>query len=353
MNWPGIDRALPNVSVAMATFNGGRFLGEQLDSIARQTLLPAELVVSDDGSEDDTLAIIAAFASRAPFPVRVLPAHPRLGFADNFLHAAEHCSGDAIVFADQDDVWSPEKVACGLERLVGDGSLLSLHWLDVTDEALRPIGLNRQGITADAVFDALQLPPHHSVWGNTMMFRRELLSVAPPAQRPRQPGYDRPLSHDHWIHVLAASLGRISHIAAPLISYRQHGENVFGVTAATVQGRLKQWVASPVPDLRDRHEFADRMASLLARASGGGGPTSRQPAQRASIRFAQRRDLLGLRLATYQEVSFRKRLAACIAHARRAPEAGLGAVLRAGLKDAVLGAAGLSRQIDAGPPSTP
>ena len=100
----------------MATFNGERFLAEQLHSIADQIVTPAELVVSDDGSTDGTLAILQEFAQGAPFPVRVLPPHPRLGFADNFLHAVEACQCDLVALCDQDDVWNERK----LERCVED-----------------------------------------------------------------------------------------------------------------------------------------------------------------------------------------------------------------------------------------
>lgn len=72
------DARPPRVSVALATYNGERFLREQLDSLAEQTLLPAELVVSDDGSTDRTVAIVREFAGRAPFPVKLLKRGDRL-----------------------------------------------------------------------------------------------------------------------------------------------------------------------------------------------------------------------------------------------------------------------------------
>ena len=89
----------------MATFNGDTYLSPQLQSLARQTLLPHELVVCDDGSTDRTLEIVRAFAADAPFPVRVHRNDEHLGFADNFLKAAVLCGGELIAFCDQDDVW--------------------------------------------------------------------------------------------------------------------------------------------------------------------------------------------------------------------------------------------------------
>src|SRR5438270_1073780 len=100
----------PTVSVAMATFNGERYLKTQLDTIARQSVLPTELVVSDDGSNDQTLSVVADFARSAPFQVTTVRNETRLGFADNFLQAARLCEGDAVAYADQDDFWLSHKL---------------------------------------------------------------------------------------------------------------------------------------------------------------------------------------------------------------------------------------------------
>ena len=92
------------LSVAMATYNGERFLEQQLLSIARQIRLPDEMVVSDDGSNDGTIDILERFATNAPFPVRIYRNLNPLGYGDNFLKAASLCDGDLIAFSDQDDV---------------------------------------------------------------------------------------------------------------------------------------------------------------------------------------------------------------------------------------------------------
>ena len=98
-----------SISVAMATYNGGRFLREQLDSLNQQTVLPRELVVCDDRSTDNTVRILEEFASQAAFPVKVVVNENRLGFGDNFMKAASLCSGDLISFCDQDDIWYSNK----------------------------------------------------------------------------------------------------------------------------------------------------------------------------------------------------------------------------------------------------
>ena len=92
---------MATVSIALATWNGARFLRDQLASYECQTILPTELVVSDDGSTDRTLEILAEFARSATFPVR---SGERLAFVDNFFRAANACTSQFIAFSDQDDV---------------------------------------------------------------------------------------------------------------------------------------------------------------------------------------------------------------------------------------------------------
>src|SRR5205807_31314 len=82
---------VPTVSIAMATLNGERYLLAQLESLESQTLLPAELVVSDDGSTDETLRILSSFARTSRMSVRVVATGPRLGYAGNFERALRHC----------------------------------------------------------------------------------------------------------------------------------------------------------------------------------------------------------------------------------------------------------------------
>ena len=289
-----LDR--PSVSVAMATYNGARFLVEQLDSLVRQTMLPDELVVSDDGSTDDTLTLLRTFAAIAPFPVHILDKDQRLGFADNFLFAVEQCRGDLVALCDQDDVWLPAKLETGVNRLLRDDSLLSMHRLTMTDEALQPTQSWDQGIVGDRVWDPLALNPW-SGWGNTMVFRRELAMTVPRAGRPRHPETNRPLSHDTWLYVLAAALGRVSHIAEPLILYRQHGENAFGMQKPDLRTRLRIITTVPVESYRERDLFfgalADIFGTLAADGRYGDVPHA------AAERYRKRRDRARLRVLVH------------------------------------------------------
>src|SRR5437660_962846 len=102
-------------SVVMCTYNGARYLQAQLDSIARQSTRPDELVVCDDHSTDDTPEIVRRFGSTAAFPVRVHVNEKNLGIHQNFGRAMSLANADVIFLSDQDDVWEPGKIETFLE----------------------------------------------------------------------------------------------------------------------------------------------------------------------------------------------------------------------------------------------
>lgn len=340
-----------HISVAMATYNGERYLEEQLRSIAAQHLLPAELVVSDDGSTDTTLEILSAFARHAPFPIRILPRHDRLGFADNFLHAAAACSSDLVAFSDQDDVWLPHKLATAHGRLTADGSLLAMHRLTLVDDDLVPYGIHDQGIERDMCFAPLALDPYITGWGNTMLFHRDLALLIPRTERPRQPEAQRPLSHDTWIYVLAAALGRVSHIHEPLILYRQHEANIYGVASvggswARLAARLNAIRTIPLATHRERVIFDTRMTDLLAALARQAASGWRSVAANAAARFAERAERRSRRVSLYDAASIRTRIACWIDMLRVSPRSDEArtARRRSAIKDLLLGVTNIGQR---------
>lgn len=325
------------VSVAMATYNGQRYLQEQLESVAAQTAIPAELVVSDDGSTDGTVSLIKTFAEKAPFPVRILQKEGRLGFADNFLHAATRCKHDLVAFCDQDDVWLPTKLEIGQNRIKADDSLLAMHCLTTTNDALEPTGVWTQGIENDSVCMPLQLDPYINGWGNTMLFRRDLVAAIAREVRPRQPeSPERPLSHDTWIYVLAAALGRVSHIATPLILYRQHDNNAMGIDKPGFWRKNETKLFLSTTNLRERAVFYDRLSKLFEELSRVSGSPYAEPACAASIRYRERRRPLAARLDIYYGRSVSDRL-----RAYRALDEGADRRVKPRIKDLALGVMGL------------
>lgn len=212
-----------SVSVAMATYNGAAYLAGQLQSLARQTWLPAELVVTDDGSSDDTLNILATFSRSAPFPVRVFKNDTRLGYRANFMKAARLCTSDLVAFCDQDDVWLDGKLQHAVARLDASDALLLHHNAIVTDSALVAIDTLAKDALAAPYTPALGIDPLRHALGFTMLFDQRLTQFTPLWARSVDFNDGRSNEgHDQWYCFLANVLGAVLYVDEPLAKYRRH-----------------------------------------------------------------------------------------------------------------------------------
>lgn len=227
---PEEKEASDGVSVVLATYNGARFLREQLASLSAQTMRPYELIVSDDGSRDDTVAILQAYARSAPFPVRLAARAVPLGYARNFLLACERAQGRWIAFCDQDDIWAPEKIEACRRALLENEAIACAHAVDLIDAEGTPIGRMNQAISAaHPPRRPTFLGPWHSYLGMSLVFQRDLLDMVDNGDVARGLDPDSgklSLGHDKWIVFLAESIGRLALIREPLARYRIHGGNV-------------------------------------------------------------------------------------------------------------------------------
>ena len=205
------------ISVCMATFNGGKFIREQLESILSQLPPDAEIIIADDGSTDDTLLVVDSLKESR---IRVLPAERHLGVIYNFERALRASKGEIVFLADQDDVWLPGKVEMCLAALneadlvMHDAFLLGLS--DAFESAwgrngkLSDIRTYRSGVVANWW--------KNSFTGCCMAFRRKVLDKALPFPR------NLPM-HDQWLGVVAEKYFKVSYVDEPLVDYRQHSSN--------------------------------------------------------------------------------------------------------------------------------
>lgn len=212
------------ISVAMATYNGERFLEEQLRSLGEQTTLPDELVVCDDTSTDRTTQILAQFAKRASFPVKLFTNDQRLGWRKNFLKAARLCTSEYIAFCDQDDVWLKEKLAVVELYLRRNQCMLLQHGFRLVNE-------EGKVVSDDMDWKNLELyeaPWRHS-YGLTQVFHRSLLEFSDLWEL-SEDHFERGhrMGHDHWTRFLASLLGQTLSIKEVLLLYRQHANSVVG-----------------------------------------------------------------------------------------------------------------------------
>jgi Glycosyl transferase family 2 len=217
------------VSVVLATHNGAKYIEQQIRSIAAQTLAPFELIVSDDASTDNTLQIIQDVLSSCDFETRIVQNQKPLGFRDNFLQACLLARGDFIAFSDQDDVWHPDKLEKCSAYFDDKRVSLIVHAAKLIDDDSNHIGMFRQGITDTTIKPPLSYDPWGTFWGFSMVFRREIIEMVD--IKDRFIDYIAPselIAHDRWVMLLGQMVGAIAEIKEPLVSYRQHGNNLFG-----------------------------------------------------------------------------------------------------------------------------
>jgi glycosyltransferase involved in cell wall biosynthesis len=217
------------ISVALCTYNGERFLSQQLASIAKQSRLPDELVVCDDRSMDRTMEILRAFAASVSFPVKIVQNTANLGSTRNFEHAIRLCEGDLIALSDQDDIWYPNRLQRSEQEFLAHPQAgLVFSNADLIDEEDRPLGKTlwqRLGFVGKLNRDLLAgrllvLAKHRFVTGATVMFRAELRDRFFPIAE----GW----IHDEWISLIAAAFSDLRPIDQPLIRYRIHSSQQVG-----------------------------------------------------------------------------------------------------------------------------
>src|SRR6266481_3811519 len=221
------------ISVASCTFNGEKYLLEQLESISAQTRPPDEVVICDDRSSDKTVEIIGSFAKDAAVPVRVEINERTLGSTLNFEQAIRLCSGDVIVLSDQDDIWLPEKLE-QLEGIFARDPSVGLVFTDaeLVDKDLKSLNRNlweltlskedRRAMVDGRAFEVLA--QRHVVTGATMAFRSSFVDLILPIP------VNSAFVHDAWIALVISAAAKVVALPERLIKYRQHAEQQLGVT---------------------------------------------------------------------------------------------------------------------------
>lgn len=208
-----------HVSIAMATYNGGKYLSQQLYSIIAQTHLPYEIIIVDDCSTDNTREVLSQYSSKYDF-IKLYFNETNLGVVKTFEYAISLCSGDFIALADQDDVWFPTKVE-ELVNNIGDNWLIHSDAM-LVDSHLQIINASHFAYSKNKYkWSFVDYLISNNVTGCTMMFKKQLLQYILPFPE----GF---YIHDHYIALVASYHDKIKLYDKPLIYYRQHGGNTIG-----------------------------------------------------------------------------------------------------------------------------
>jgi glycosyltransferase involved in cell wall biosynthesis len=282
---------MTRISVAIATYNGAKFLAQQLESIAAQTTSPCEVVLCDDGSADHTLQVIDRFARVARFPVRAVRNDVRLNYRANFMKAAQSCSGDLIAFCDQDDIWRADKLSVVAGTFTDPDVLLVRHNARVFSEASGVTGQLYSELRPSRVDGPLCRTPFDMAPGFTQVFRRWLLLLSELREATVDLwGPGAALAHDQWTYILASSLGKVSYLKETLVDYRQHDNNLYGMRSA----KRTRWNAmkARLTSLID-YGHLETAFGAIARALGAAAayPIGEEFARRAAVAAERYREI--------------------------------------------------------------
>ncbi len=256
------------VTVLLSTYNGSKFLEEQLNSLYQQTYPDIRILVRDDGSVDSTRSILDN--EQAKGRIEILAGHNNLGPALSFfelLRSAASTGTEYVAFCDQDDVWLPEKIAhavLALTGVTGNSPAMYCSRSEIVDEHLEHIGYTE--LPGKIGFGNALV--ENAATGCTIVLNRkavELVVEHLPA---------KVLMHDWWCYLVMACFGEIVFSACPDIRYRQHGNNTVGI-ASNMLYRLGRKLRRFFGSGEGRQWMSEQAISLL-NAFGDKIPHSRR-----------------------------------------------------------------------------
>ena len=217
-----------SIAVCLATYNGEKYIAEQLESLLSQTYQNFKLYIADDGSTDRTLEVIKDFLKRFNSQIDVKVNEKQLGVVKNFEQLITQSKEPYIACCDQDDIWEPNKLELQLEaikraekRYLGVGCLIhsDLSMIDDKARILQESYFDFRGYKLKKAKDLGHILGPSGVMGNTLMFNKKLCTQ----MLPFPPSLD---THDYWIGIVAELYGRRITLNEPLVKYRIHTDNV-------------------------------------------------------------------------------------------------------------------------------
>ncbi len=240
--------AYPLISVVLATYNGETFLREQIESILHQTYPRIELIIVDDASTDQTVAILNEYESHPTVHIHL--SDQNLGHIKNFERGFRLCTGEYIAPCDQDDIWLPTKLEV-LQNQIGNHPMIYCD-SELIESDGRRMGMNLSDIKRLVTFDSpLNYAIGGSIPGHAMVMRKDVLDDCFP--------FPESIPHDYWLGFVATFSGPIKFHKEALVQYRQHAHNTVGVNAGKAKARKNQQRSAA-----SRHELIRNRMKILA-----------------------------------------------------------------------------------------
>lgn len=218
------------IAILMATYNGEKYICQQIDSILSQTCKDWELYIHDDGSTDNTIAVVESYVEKYPNKIHLIDGKSTGGAKYNFFYMFGQVEAPYYMTCDQDDVWLDKKIELTYDKMLtienkADVPCLVYTELRVVDSELNTIADTMSGYQSlDCHKRTInQFILQNSVTGCTMMVNRTLRD-----KMLRITDIDNTIMHDWWAALVAAQFGKTAFIDEPTILYRQHGDNSLG-----------------------------------------------------------------------------------------------------------------------------
>jgi glycosyltransferase involved in cell wall biosynthesis len=216
------------VDILLATYNGEKYLHQQIDSIINQTYNNWRIIVRDDCSSDDTIRILLKYKKKLKERLIIIKnGNQNLGPAFNFIELLKNSSSPYCMFCDQDDYWLPDKIELSVNKLNEYPGVPALVYtdLEVVDWELKKMDISSSELKKTTPGDLYykNIIIHNKISGCTVIINSELRKIA------LSGNIDYIIMHDWYLAVIASLCGIIGYIDKPTILYRQHQNNTIGV----------------------------------------------------------------------------------------------------------------------------
>lgn len=261
---------MEKISVALATYNGEKYIEKQLDSIRNQTIKPYEVVIVDDKSSDRTVALINEFiAVNNLVNWKLFVNEKNVGYRKNFYNALKKVTGEVIFLSDQDDEWHKNKIEVMLKLLRENTDIYALNSaVNLIDESSNKIILkleknyyNSNFLYMEHIpqkieyFDIAYIGLHNVSPGCTMAVRREIVDIF-------LHSYNYLLPHDWFMNLIASADRKCAFLNVALTDYRQHGNNAIGANTSPAAGILKKTRMVRINDYLARNDAIQRVIDI-------------------------------------------------------------------------------------------
>jgi glycosyltransferase involved in cell wall biosynthesis len=264
--------AASTIGVAIATFNGMKFIGQQLESIYQQTVLPKLISISDDCSTDGTREFLEQLRRRSKIPVVVNSNARHLGVIENFMAAFRNCDTDFIAYCDQDDFWHNDKLSTCSAVLERSNVSLVFHRSATVDHNLKPLGSFNPRNIGRGLYTFPHFPDNLWGFGHQMIFSRRVLEVLSKIKEASSPTIAAiGTCFDFSLLVAAGMVGNIYFIDRELMQFRRHSNSVSPAGKSIVNAGMGEYVDSRRNRIQEVSKIIDTIISEVS--NNGFAPT--------------------------------------------------------------------------------